>query len=133
MKSGDSFCYTDNIEVVAALAALDIQVLDDSPFFYRLVGGKEVTIWNLKDKSDDGEFSTGELIKAYGTKGWFEKNPHHPFTLAVHAIRNLKTYEGWIVQSIPYATFDLGEGRELHAKISSSEFDAAIAQGLKPI
>ena len=74
------------------------------------------------------------MIEAYsrGDK-WFDDQPTHPFTIAVHAIRNLKTYENWLDKDMPFASFDIGADRTFHAKIGSPDYEESIKGGLKPL
>ena len=133
MQIGESVCYTDDMELAAALTALDIQPLPDAPYFYSLRNGVERTIWNFPERNSTGEFLTVDLIKAFYDEEWFKQNPWHPFTMAVHAVKNFRTYESWIEEDIPYASFDVGGGKLLHTKLGSPDYVKAIESGLRPL
>ena len=135
METGDYFCYTDKRELAIALVTLDIPLLEDGGYLYRISKkGEETVIWNLATVSRDGTLATAELMSHY-MKGdeWFDTNPNHPLTLVVHAQRNLVTLDTVIEEDMPFATFELHGGRQLHARIGSEEYNEAISAGLNQL
>lgn len=136
MKSGDSICYTDIFELAVALTTVGCQLIEGEgnfPYFYHIKGGELRTLWYFKETSEDGVYLTKQLIENYNDPKFFEANPYHPLTIAVHAQRNKATYEHWLAEDTPYVSFNLRDGMMLHTKVGSPDYEEAIKNGLKPL
>lgn len=132
MKSGDSFFYTANEELAVALITADVPFFEDVPFSYKVnKKGEETVIWYFAEADRRGENKTGDLVGLYnqGDK-FFDSHPTHPITVAVHAYRNIKEIRRVFEEAMPTASFDLGGGRTLHARVGTEDFNKAVAAKL---
>lgn len=132
MKEGDSATYTQDKELAAALITVGIPLLKGEGIVSKRTKGIVHTFWSFESSNPDGDLLTADLVKYYGEEGWFEENPHHPFTIAVHAIWNLKQLDVWEEEQVPFEVFDLGNDRLLHCRVGSEDHQECLEQGLKP-
>lgn len=81
---------TTNTQLAAALAAMGIP-FDTKPSSIvtgdGITGSSRIT-WYFAAKSDDGVYSTAELIAAWDDRDWHRKHPNHPFAYIKCAMQN---------------------------------------------
>jgi hypothetical protein len=84
--------FTKNTQLASALSALNIPF--EEPFWSKVTdeSGKQTVTWHFEGKSKCGKYVTKELIDAWYSDEWYEKNyPQHPFALLICAL-NTKEY-----------------------------------------
>lgn len=96
-----------NTQLAAALIAVGVQLRTDPPYTVHLDDrDNRITTWLFEDKSADGVYNTSELIKAWQDDVEFgEENPTHPFTFAMHAMKNYKKLVDHVKHQKPFVGY----------------------------
>lgn len=137
---GTEFAWSDCTPLSAALVAVGCVLRTDPPYTYKLVKGKPVVHWHhvsCSAPNGKGEvFKTKELMAAWSNDiEWAVKFPDHPFTMAMHAIKNLRAMTDHLNNDVPYVNFrnPAAPGITFSVKYGSKKHKKAIELGLTQI
>ena len=94
---------TTNTLLAAALAAMGIPFDTKPSTVVRgdgIAGSGRIT-WYFEPRSQDGKYSTAQLIAARDDKAWHLKNPEHPFAYIKCAMQNFQRLMDKIHRDVP--------------------------------
>jgi hypothetical protein len=105
--SGTIIIHVRNTQLAACLISIGVALRNDPPYTVKeLPNGERVTTWNFEPKSRDGIHLTQELIKAWVHEPkWSEEHPTHPFTFALHALKNYRQMVEHIHSQKPWVAY----------------------------
>lgn len=139
IKKGARVFWTDCTQLSAALVAVGCGLRHDPPYTYKLVKGKQVVHWHHVGESKPntkGEvFKTDELFAAWKNDvEWAVKFPDHPFTMAMHAIKNLRSMTCHINNDVPFVNFRTKDGAvTISVKYGSQKHKKCEEMGLEQL
>lgn len=124
-----------NLDLAVCLAAVGVPLRQDPPYTYRVFGDgtKEVTYnFDTRTIGQPPNFNTADLIKAFTEADDFiAKNPMHPFTFALAAVRNRQVFLEHIKNDTPFiGLYDENDsGRTVYVKLDSNRHRSLLDQG----
>lgn len=136
IENGTHIVHVRNTQLAACLVAVGIHLRKDPPYTIREEpSGEQITTWNFEPESPDGIFKTRELVRAWTLEPkWSEENPTHPFTFAMHAIKNYKQMVDHIITQRPRVAYASDTGKHnIWCMKGSKREQACIDMGLRRI
>jgi hypothetical protein len=107
VRQGSLIVYVRNTQLAACLVAIGVRLRKDPPYTKKEMGnGDVVTTWNFEAKTPDGGINTLDMLKAWKDDVAFgEKNPTHPFTFAMHAVKNYRQMVEHVHNQQPWVAY----------------------------
>lgn len=130
---GSRIYYVKNLDLAVCLLSLGIRLRDDPPLTHvRYPDGFDEVTFNFDTESEDGSIQTADMIKAFSNDMQFiEKNPEHPMSYAMSAIKNRVSLLDVIKNSVPYIAFSsTPNGPPIYVKEGTAKHKNCIAKGM---
>ena len=107
IRQGSLVVYVRNTQLAACLVSIGVKLRKDPPYTKKeMAGGDTVTTWNFEAKSSCGGINTLDMLKAWKDDVAFgEKYPTHPFTFAMHAVKNYRQMVEHVHHQSPWVAY----------------------------
>lgn len=133
---GSTIYYVKNLDLAVCLLSLGIRLRSDPPLTHvRYPDGFDEVTFNFDSESEDGTIRTNDMIKAFSNDMQFiEKNPEHPMSYAMSAIKNRASLLDVIKNSVPYIAFSSSKnGPPIYVKEGTAKHKNCIAKGMQQV
>jgi len=135
---GTAIVNVSDKRLAACLIAVGIRLRKDPPYTrVRRLDGSIHTTFHFLPACDEGELKTADMVRAWGQDlDFIDKNPLHPFTFAMCAIRNYQQILEHMKKAKPYVAFRVkrnGKPATLLVKEGSKKYEAAKKRGYRQV
>ncbi len=107
MTKGTSIYHVRNLELAVCLFSIGVPLRKDPPYTHvSLKNGEDHWTFHFESCDKQRQLKTQELIKAFTEDmAFIEKNPLHPMTFAMCALKNLESFKQHVLHDIPYVGY----------------------------
>tara|TARA_R110002153_G_scaffold84197_2_gene211029 strand:+ start:17946 stop:18353 length:408 start_codon:yes stop_codon:yes gene_type:complete len=135
MKSGTNIVQVSNTDLAVCLASVGVKLREDPPYTHLVRGEETYWVFNFEATDVSGTLDTKKMCEAFSQDAkWMTDHPQHPFTFAMVALKNFRTFRDFMETSKPYVSFKAPNGASvLHVVQDSKKHARCIEKGMVQI
>ena len=132
VTNGTAVVHVRNLDLAICLLSVGVALRKDPPYTHlKLRNGEHQWTFNFEPQDVDKQWKTMDLVVAFSKDmEWIEKNPLHPFTFAMCALKNRDRLKTWMAKSTPFVAFKATGGATLYVMEGSKKHRNAVAKGM---
>jgi hypothetical protein len=133
IAKGTVIYHVKNLDLAVCLLSIGIPMRKDPPYTHvRLTDGTSDWTFHFGHQDGQGQLKTGDMIKAFAMDmEWIHKNPMHPMTFAMCAVKNLDSFKAHMARDVPYVGFKSPGGiAVLYVKEGSQKHKNCVSKGM---